>query len=172
MPVWCQTSSGSRPPFAAEARQTGYRWPVRRVEQSVEIPAPAEEVFAVASKLEELPRWQSGIVSVARTDSGPVAVGAKGTLVRELMGQRIEAPLEVTAYEPPRLLGLHSEVSGVGLDATIEVTAVGSSSCRVSLVAEISGSMLTSFMEPMIASAAEGDMRESLQRLRGLFEDR
>ena len=145
---------------------------MRRVEQSVEIPAPAEEVFAVASNLEELPRWQSGIVSVARTDSGPVAVGARGTLVRELMGQRIEAPLEVTAYEPPRLLGLHSEVSGVGLDATIEVTAVSPSSCRVSLVAEISGSMLTSFMEPMIASGAEGDMAASLERLRGLFEDR
>ena len=172
MPAWCPTSSGSRPPFAAEARQTGYRWPVRRVEQSVEIQAPAEEVFAVASKLEELPRWQSGIVSVARTDSGPVAVGAKGTLVRELMGQRIEAPLEVTAFEPPRLLSLRSEVSGVALDATIEVTPLEPSSCRVRLVAEISGSMLTSFMEPMIASAAEGDMRESLQRLRGLFDDR
>ena len=172
MPALSPISSGSPPPFAAEARQTGYRCRVRRVEQTVEIPAPAEEVFAVASKLEELPRWQSGIVSVARTDSGPVAVGAKGTLVRELMGQRIEAPLEVTAFEPPRLLGLHSELSGVALDATIEVTPLEPSSCRVSLVAEISGSMLTSFMEPMIASGAEGDMAASLERMRGLFEDR
>jgi uncharacterized membrane protein len=145
---------------------------VRRVEQTVEIPAPAEEVFGVASKIEELPRWQSGIVSVARTDTGPVAVGAKGTLVRELMGQRIEAPLEVTAYDPPRLLGLHSEVSGVALDATIEVSPLGPRSSRVNLVAKISGSMLTSFMEPMIASGAEGDMAASLERLRGLFADR
>jgi uncharacterized membrane protein len=145
---------------------------MRRVEQTVEIPAPADEVFAVASKIEELPRWQSGIVSVERTDAGPVAVGAKGTLIRELMGQRVAAPLEVTACEPPRLLGLHSEVSGVSLDATIEVTPLGPESCRVNLVAEISGSMLTSFMEPMIASGAEGDMGESLRRLRGLFEDR
>ncbi|MEP6681530.1 MAG: SRPBCC family protein [Chloroflexota bacterium] len=143
---------------------------MKRVEQTVEIPASAEDVFAVASKLEELPRWQSGIVSVQRTDSGPVAVGAKGTLVRELMGQRLEAPLEVTAYEPPRLLGLHSEVSGVALDATIEVTPLEPTNCRVNLVAEIRGSMLTSFMEPMIASGAGGDMAASLARLRGLFE--
>ncbi len=154
------------------ARETGYRFLMRRVEQTVEIPAPAEEVFGVASKIEELPRWQSGIISVARTDTGPVAVGAKGTLVRELMGQRIEAPLEVTAYDPPRLLGLHSEVSGVALDATIEVSPLGPDSSRVNLVAEISGSMLTSFMEPMIASGAEGDMAASLERLRGLFADR
>jgi len=145
---------------------------VRRVQQTVEIPAPAGEVFAVASKIEELPRWQSGMVSVERTDAGPVAVGAKGTLVRELMGQRVEAPLEVTAYEPPRLLGLHSEVSGVALDATIEVTPLQPNTCRVDLVAEITGSMMTSFMEPMIASAAEGDMAASLHRLRGLFEDK
>lgn len=138
---------------------------VKRVERSAEIPVPADRVFALVSSLADLPRWQAGIRSAEQTSAGPMGVGATAIVVRELMGQRIEAPLTVTAYEPPHLLALSSEVSTVRADAAIEVVPRDASSSRVTFSMEINASGLTAFMEPMIAAAAERDLAASLERL-------
>ncbi len=136
------------------------------MERSIDIPAAPRAVFDYASSLDNLPSWQSGIASAKMTSSGPMSIGSTALVVRELMGQRIEAPLEVIAYEPPRRLQLHSEVSGVRADAILEVEPDDSGGSRVTFAMEIRGSMLTAFMESMIASAAEGDIGSSLERLK------
>jgi uncharacterized membrane protein len=143
---------------------------VKRVERSISITAPAARVFDFASSLEDLPRWQSGIVSARQTSPGPVAVGAAALIVRELMGQRLEVPLTVTAYQPPQLLELHTEVSGVAADASIAVEETDASTSRVTFAMEIRGSGFTSFMEPMVASAADGDIGTSLEGLKQQLE--
>ncbi|HET8586359.1 MAG TPA: SRPBCC family protein [Candidatus Limnocylindria bacterium] len=143
---------------------------MKRVERSITIAAPADRVFDVASSLDDLPRWQSGIVSARQTSAGPVSVGATALIVRELMGQRLEVPLTVTTYEPPRLLQLHTEVSGVAADASIAVEETDATTSRVTFAMEIRGSGFTSFMEPMVASAADGDIGTSLKRLKEQLE--
>jgi uncharacterized membrane protein len=142
---------------------------VKRVERSLTIPAPAATVFSFASSLDDLPRWQSGIASAEMTSTGPMRIGSTALVVRELMGQRIEAPLEVTAYDPPRLLQLHSEVSGVKADAILQVEPDGADASRVTFAMEIRGSGFTSFIESMIASAAESDIDASLERLKDVI---
>ncbi|MGI8658723.1 MAG: hypothetical protein ACR2K4_08165, partial [Candidatus Limnocylindria bacterium] len=52
--------------------------------------------------------------------------------------------------------------------ATLEVEPSGADS-ELTFAMEIRGSMLTSFMEPMIAGAAGGDIKASLERLRERF---
>lgn len=143
---------------------------MKRVERSIAIAAPADRVFEFASALENLPSWQSGIVSARQTSPGPVGVGSTALIVRELMGQRLEVPLTVTAYQPPQLLQLHTEVSGVAADASVAVEASGDRTSRVTFAMEIRGSGFTSFMEPMVASAAEGDIGTSLERLKQQLE--
>ncbi len=132
------------------------------------IDAPPEEVFAYLADLDRLPEWQSGVTDARRTSDGEMGVGATAHVTRQLMGQRIEAPLTVTEYTPPGRLAVASEVSGVSALATLDVAAADSGS-EVTFAMEIRGSMLTAFMEPMIASAAGGDIEASLQRLRARF---
>ena len=142
---------------------------MKRVEQSIAIAADPEVVFAYASSLDNIANWQSGISSARMTSSGPMAVGSTALVVRDLLGQHIEAPLEVTAYDPPNLLGLRSEVSGVRADASLEVHPRGHGS-RITFAMELRASGFTAFMEPMIASAAETDITRSLDRLKELIE--
>ena len=144
---------------------------MKRAEQSIAIAASPEEVFAYAASLDHLADWQSGISSARLLGDGPIGVGSKALVVRDLLGQHIEAPLEVTAYDPPNLLRLRSEVSGVAADASLDVKARGHGS-RITFAMEIRGSGLTAFMEPMIASAAEADIARSLDRLKELIEGR
>jgi carbon monoxide dehydrogenase subunit G len=141
---------------------------VQRVERSAVVPARPDEVFAFIADLENLPAWQTGIVSARRTSEGPMGEGAAAIVVRELMGQRIEAPLTVTAYEPPRRLTVESSVSGVRATATLDVQA-GAQHAEVTFAMELRGSGFTALMEPVIARTAAGELEASLERLREHF---
>lgn len=143
---------------------------MQRVERSARIGAPPETVFAYLADLGNLAEWQIGVVSAEQTSEGEIGVGSTAQVVRELMGQRITAPLTVTEYDPPNRLGIGSEVSGVKATGTLDLAPAGDDATDLRFAMEIRGSMLTSFMEPMIARAAEGDIEASLQRVKARFE--
>jgi carbon monoxide dehydrogenase subunit G len=143
---------------------------MKRVERRAVIGAPPAEVFAYLSDLENLSEWQMGVKSTRRTSEGEMGVGGTALVVRELMGQTIEAPLTITEYDPPRRLSIGSEVSGVKANGTLDLAPTkDGAGTDLTFAMEIRGSMLTSFMEPMIAGAAGGDIDASLQRLQEHF---
>ena len=143
---------------------------MKRVERRAVIGAPPAEVFAYLSDLENLSEWQMGVKSARRTSEGEMGIGGTALVVRELMGQTIEAPLTITEYDPPRRLGIGSEVSGVKAHGILDLAPTEDGSATdLAFAMEIRGSMLTSFMEPMIAGAAGGDIDASLKRLQERF---
>ena len=146
------------------------RW-MKRIERQTVVGAPPAEVFAYLSDLDKLPEWQSGITAARQTSEGGMRVGATALVTRELMGQSMEALLTVTEYEPPRRIAIASEVSGVKAHATLDLAPTDDGEdTDLSFAIEIRGSMLTSFMEPMIASAAGGDIEATLDRIRTKFD--
>jgi carbon monoxide dehydrogenase subunit G len=143
---------------------------MQRVERTARLAAPPDEVFAYLSELENLAEWQSGVTSAHRTSQGGMRTGATAEVTREMMGQRITAPLLVTAYEPPHRLDISSSVSGVDADASLRLSPTdGGAATDLAFSMEIRGSGLTGFMEPMIAGAARGDIEASLARLQERF---
>ena len=144
----------------------GYLGRMKRVERRALIGAPPAEVFAFLSDLDNLSEWQSGVTTARRTSDGEMGVGSTALVGRELMGQRVEAPLTVTEYDPPRRLAIGSEVSGVKARATLDLAPIDDGeSTDLTFAMEIKGSLVTRFMEPMIAGAASGDIDASLERL-------
>jgi carbon monoxide dehydrogenase subunit G len=142
---------------------------VKRIERRARIGAPPAEVFAYLADLANLPEWQTGIVSAEITSDGEIGVGSTARVVRELMGQRIEAPLTVSAFDPPRRIVIGGEVSGVQASAELDLTAADGDATDLSFAMEIRGSMITRFMEPMIAGAAGGDIDASIARIQERF---
>ena len=148
----------------------GYREAMKRVERQATIAAPPDEVFAYLSDLEKLSEWQAGVVSAQRTSEGPIGVGATALVTREILGRRVEAPLTITEYDPPRRLAIGSEVSGVKAHGTLDFEPSGDGKATdLTFAMEIRGSGFTGFMEGMIASAAGGDIDSSLEQLRERF---
>ena len=144
---------------------------MKRIERSATLGAPPTEVFAYLSDLENLAEWQAGVVSAVRTSDGAMDVGATALVTREIMGNRVEAPLTVTEYEPPHHLAIGSAVSGVKAHATLDLApAAKGKATDLTFAMEIRGSGFTGFMEGMIASAAGGDIDSSLERLQERFE--
>jgi len=143
---------------------------MKRVERTATINAPPDEVFAYLSDLEKLSEWQAGVVSAQRTSEGEMGVGATALVTREIMGNRVGAPLTITEHDPPRRLAIGSEVSGVKAHATLDFApADAGRATDLTFAMEIRGSGFTGFMEGMIASAAGGDIDTSLERLKERF---
>jgi uncharacterized protein YndB with AHSA1/START domain len=144
---------------------------MRRVEASAVIAAIPEEVFAFLADPANLPRWQTGIVSAERTSPDPVGVGSTARVVRELAGQRMAVDLTVTAYEAGRRLVLASEVSGIGVEATLDLQP---RELATDLRFEMTIRAQNVFMAPlegMVAGAAEHDLADSLRRLQAVLSD-
>lgn len=142
---------------------------MKRVEASARVPAAPDDVFAYLADLDNVSEWQQGVTAVQDTSDQPMGIGSTATVTRELMGQRIEVPLTVTAYEPPRRLGIGSEVSGVRVQAVLDLAPAEDGTTELAFAMEIRGSGFTSFMEPMIASTARDEIRASLDRIAATF---
>ena len=142
---------------------------MKRVERTANINAPPSVVFAYRSDLRNVADWMTGVVSADQTSEGEMGLGSTALVIRELMGQRFEAPLTVTEFDPPRRVVIGSEVSGVKASVELELLPDGDDATDLQFAMEIRGSMLTAFMEPMIANAAGSDIDASLERIKAKF---
>jgi len=143
---------------------------VRRSEQTAEIPASAEEVFAFLADIANLARWQSGVVRVEQTSPGPMAVGSTAAIERRVMGQRFQADLRVAELVPNRRIVLETDASGMHLEASVAIDPIDPGHCRVTFgMALRATSFFMKAVEPMAAQAAEGDIADSLVRVLEVF---
>jgi len=71
-----------------------------KVEKSIIIHRPIEEVFAYVGDLRNAAQWQSGALEVRQTTESPLGIGTKFTFVRKFMGRKMEASNEFVEYEP------------------------------------------------------------------------
>lgn len=71
-----------------------------KVNNSVVIDRPLEEVFAYVTDIENMPVWSSELDKAWKTSEGPVGKGTTFSSEAKLLGRRIENTIEVTEYEP------------------------------------------------------------------------
>ena len=71
-----------------------------RVEYTVVIDRPIEEVFAFMAEVENLPRWAENTIEARQTSEGPVSAGTTCTVLNKAMGREMEHHFVVTKYEP------------------------------------------------------------------------
>lgn len=144
---------------------------MRQVSASAEIPGSTREVFDYLADPANLPQWQSGIVSAETTTAGPVGVGSVARVVRELLGQRLTVDLTITDFEPGRRLALGSAMSGIGVEATLDLEPAGEATRLTFSMVIRAQNMFMTPMEGMVAGAAEHDLADSLERLRARFAE-
>jgi uncharacterized protein YndB with AHSA1/START domain len=140
---------------------------VIRIELTVEIARPPEDVFELLSDIDRLPEWQTSAVE-AHTD-GPLAAGSRVTEKRRLLGRELDTELEIVAYEPPRRLTLRS--LGGPVNFTVDhVLAAEAGGTQLRFVAEAQPRGALRLAEPVLARTAEQQFRQDFDRLKGLLE--
>ena len=140
-----------------------------RVERSVVIGKPVDEVFAFLTDVDKLPLWVSKMVATRRTSDGPLAVGSTWHGVATIMGRPVESGHLVTAFEPDRRYAYQTTTSPLPgkLDYRFEAIPEGT---RVSVVAEVKPTGVFRMAGPFLRRAGGGMYERSLGELKRLLE--
>ena len=138
---------------------------------SINIRRPVDEVFAYVSNLQNGPQWQTGLLEVRPVASGRLGVGSEFTSVRKFLGKKIEAVVEIAAYEPNSKMTIKSPSASSPFEEwyLFEPTNEGT---RLSTGIELHTSGLTGLAEPLIASSLKRAMESDFDDLKDLLEQR
>jgi uncharacterized protein YndB with AHSA1/START domain len=71
-----------------------------RIEGSVVIKCPVDKVFAYATDVKSMSKWQSAVTEVEQTSPGPIGIGTTFRWVTRGGGLRMKTTVKVTGYEP------------------------------------------------------------------------
>ena len=140
-----------------------------RVEQSVVINRPVEEVFAVVADFEKLPQWDAAVVEAAKTSEGPMGVGTTLREVFHLLGRRIESTGEVIGYESDRRIKIKTTSGPLPAEVTETFEPVENGT-NITFTAELELGGLLKLAEPIIARLFGMQVKGSTASLKQFLE--
>jgi carbon monoxide dehydrogenase subunit G len=138
-----------------------------RIDFTLSISCPPEDVFARLVDLDRLPEWQES--ALGSSADGPLRQGSRVKERRRIMGRELENELEVTAFDAPRQLTLKALGGPVPFTVDHQL-ADGEGSTLLRVVAEAKPGTFMKLAEPMIARTAEQEMRKDFARLKEQLE--
>jgi len=139
-----------------------------RVEKSIDIGRPVEDVFAYVADQTNAPRWQRGLLEVRRTTEGPIGVGTRHTGARRFMGRRLELSNEYTRYEPNKLVAFKF-AGTMGGQGSYVVEPAGTNRARLTVLTEMQAPGLFRLAEPLMAAILRRDVEANLGTLKNLL---
>lgn len=146
-----------------------------RMRGSVEIARPPEEIWPWMTRPDRLTQWV-GWLDTVETDSTTPAegIGHRETWVMNdpRMKRRLRLPGTITLWEPPRELGIHVELPGMGDgDVLYKLQDLGNGRTRVEQDGRFRyADRFVRLMEPMLTPDAMRKMVADLNRLRQQVE--
>jgi carbon monoxide dehydrogenase subunit G len=143
-----------------------------RVEESITIKRPADEVFDFVTTPENDSLWTSTAVERRRETEGPINVGSRIRAVDKFLGRKIESTFEVTEHEPGRRssVQLSGPVSATG--SYILEPMNGATRFRWVMDAEpgLGGVFLGRVTDPIVTFLFRRRLRFDLRRLKEVLE--
>ena len=143
-----------------------------RVEESIEINRPLQEVFNYVSDVGNYPEWMADALEVRKDTAGPPQQSDRFTLAIKSVGRRFETPYERTSYEANRRYtdrAVGGPVPNQRWDCTFQEVPGGTRLTRA-VEAELGG--LLKLLEPLQKRSAERQLRKDLQTLKDVLEAR
>ena len=140
-----------------------------RVEVTVTIERPPEEVFAFIADFEKNSLWQAGVQKAWFTSNGPFGVGSTYTQLSRFLGRDIEFHFEVVRFEPNKLVEFKTTSGTFPVHIVRAVEAVPEGS-RVQAVIEGEASGLFKLAAPLLDRITQRQIEADYGRLKTLLE--
>ena len=140
-----------------------------KVEGTIVINRPIEEVFAFLTNPDNAPLWQGSVLESKQTSEGPVGVGTSGQVVSQFLGRRMESTWQVTEYELNKKASLKTTSGPIAYEnfATLEAVDEGT---NVTLVAEYEVGGFFKLAESILARMAQRQADTDYANLKDLVE--
>ena len=141
-----------------------------RVENSVVINQPIEEVFAFLSNAENDPVWQAQIQEAKVTSDGPIGVGSTIAQKAHFLGRGIEIEAEITEYERNRKFAWKSTSGPIPSEGQNIFETTGEGQTKFTIVADLDIGGFFKLAEPLVARSARRQTEANLANLKDILE--
>jgi uncharacterized membrane protein len=141
-----------------------------RMEESVEIARPVEDVYAFLANIDSFSQWSGTVVDANRPATDALGVGHTFTLAQKFLGRRFDSPCEVTALEPNRRFGYRT-IGRVPLPFSFDFTLEPSGSgTRVDVVVEGEPGSFVNLAGPLFERAGRRQLNHDLETMKDILE--
>lgn len=141
-----------------------------RLESSVTINRPVEEVFAFLSNYENDPKWSSATVEGTKTSEGPIGVGTTWRSVSKVLGRRVETELEYIEYELNRKIAIR-QASGPYPHTFIVTLERVEGGTKINFAGEFEpGGFFGKLADPLLTRIAKRPLEAGFAKLKDLME--
>jgi uncharacterized membrane protein len=140
-----------------------------KIERSIVINRPIDDVFEFTHDLAKNPLWQTTLVEVELLTEGPMRVGASWKDVRRFLGKRIETVLELTEFEPSKSSAVKVVSGPVPFTGTYVYEPVDGGT-RFTVTGELDAHGFFKLAEPVFARITARELEANLGHLKDLLE--
>jgi len=143
---------------------------MEKIQSSVLISKPAEDIFAFLSAPENHARFIPGMLEFAKTSPGSFAeAGATARGVRRFLGIKMVIPYEVTEVEPDSRLGMKGSMGPISFEDGYVLDPLGAST-RVKFWLQPTLTGLAKLARPLVAQIGKTHAAETLDGLKKALE--
>ncbi len=139
-----------------------------KVNLSVVIHRPVEEVFAYANDISHWAEWNPGLIEVSAPE-GPIHVGSRIREVFKFLGRRIESTFEVVEYQPNRQVTYRTVAGPIPMTGTQTYEPVEGAT-KLTMIGEGEAGGFFKLAEPVVAQMTRRQFQASLDNLKDLLE--
>ena len=140
-----------------------------KIETSVLINRPVNEVFAYVANLENGQEWQTDVQELRQTSEGPMGVGTVWHEVRQLLGRLVEQSNKMTQYEPNKKFA-YRQSGTVPVEAMITFESVAEGETKVTMTGEAEPGGFFKLAEPLVAQMAKRQTEANAANLKDILE--
>lgn len=141
-----------------------------KIETSVVINRPIEEVFVYSTDPKNTPKWQTGLLESRLTSAGPIGVGSTIRDVRVFMGRQAASTVQVIVYEPNKEFTLKVESSEIRFKTRHLYESTGDGT-QVTFIAEGTPKGFFKHVARLIARKMQQQFESDFLKLKHVLED-
>jgi len=141
-----------------------------RLEATILIDKPAEDVFTFLHNPENHPKFVPGMLEFNKASPGPIEqVGTSVQGVRRFLGRRMELPYEITEYQRGTCLGMKGMMGPITFEDGYVLESMGTRT-RVKFWLELTLTGVMKLARPLIALVGRTHAHETLVNLKRAVE--
>jgi uncharacterized membrane protein len=141
-----------------------------KVNVSVNINKPHQDIFAYIANFENNPNWQGGMLKANFTSEGPLQKGSTYEQIATFLGKKIYTTFEVIHFEEDHLIKINSLESSFPITVTrfVEPSPNGT---KVSAIVEGDASKFFKVAQPLLKAMVKRSVTSDYKRLQKLLEN-
>ena len=140
-----------------------------RVETTITIKRPVEEVMGFLTTVENLPSWAENIVEARQTSGGPVGLGTTCRIVSEVMDRRLSHDFAVTEFSPGHRYAAQSTGGPFSMSLAYDIEPCEGGS-RLRSISEIRLTGLMALAASAMSARAQAQFESDHRNLKRILE--